>query len=589
MLADPASVEAFDAGRRRGGWLAASPSSSVGVGLRRPAAAARARSWASRWRAGWARAWPPTGERAPALAAARPGRGRAAGRPRGQAAAGLGAVAAGSDRASAALSARGGTLPRVAFDTQIAAYILNAALRSQSLADICAERLAIELPKAGELRGPEHAAVQAVAVAAAREPAGRDLAAEPGLRRILDELELPLDPGARRHGGHRAWPSIARRWASLAGLRDGDRPARRRTSTPPSATSSPGQPQAAGAGALLRAGPAARTRTKTGYSTDASVLEDLRPAHPMVPHAARLAALHQAALTYVDALPLLLDPATGRLHTTFQQAVASTGRLSLDRPEPPEHPHPHRARSQDPPRIRGRRPGPRAAGRRLQPDRAARAGPRVGRRAPARGLRAARGHPPRDRRAGAPQGPGRRHRRRALDGQDGQLRAGLRHERLRAGQPRANIPRGEAQDFISSLLRGLQRHQLLHAAHPRDRASSGATSRRCSGAAAGSPSCEARNSALRGAGERMAINMPIQGTAADIMKIAMIRLHERLRASSVARRGCCSRSTTRWCWRCRAPTVDGAGADRARDDGDRHSRWTCRSTWTSRSATTGSR
>jgi DNA polymerase-1 len=42
------------------------------------------------------------------------------------------------------------------------------------------------------------------------------------------------------------------------------------------------------------------------------------------------------------------------------------------------------------------------------------------------------------------------------------------------------------------------------------------------------PELEARNSALRGAGERMAINMPIQGTAADIMKLAMIRLHDRL-------------------------------------------------------------
>jgi DNA polymerase-1 len=50
------------------------------------------------------------------------------------------------------------------------------------------------------------------------------------------------------------------------------------------------------------------------------------------------------------------------------------------------------------------------------------------------------------------------------------------------------------------------------------------------------PELQSRNAQLRSAGERMAINMPIQGTAADIMKIALIRLHERLRTGGSAAR-----------------------------------------------------
>ena len=96
-------------------------------------------------------------------------------------------------------------------------------------------------------------------------------------------------------------------------------------------------------------------RTKTGYSTDASVLEELRPAHPMIDKLLEWRIYTKLRSTYVEALPSLISQQDGRLHTTFHQAVASTGRLSLVRPEPPEHPDPDRARAADPAGVRRRR------------------------------------------------------------------------------------------------------------------------------------------------------------------------------------------------------------------------------------------
>jgi DNA polymerase-1 len=72
-------------------------------------------------------------------------------------------------------------------------------------------------------------------------------------------------------------------------------------------------------------------RTKTGYSTDASVLEELRPAHPMIDKLLEWRVYTKLRSTYVEALPNLIA-GDGRLHTTFHQAVAATGRLSSSDP-----------------------------------------------------------------------------------------------------------------------------------------------------------------------------------------------------------------------------------------------------------------
>jgi DNA polymerase I len=72
-------------------------------------------------------------------------------------------------------------------------------------------------------------------------------------------------------------------------------------------------------------------RGKTGYSTDARVLQAIRAEHEIIPKIERWRELTKLAQTYLDALPLLVD-ADSRLHTTFNQTAATTGRLSSNNP-----------------------------------------------------------------------------------------------------------------------------------------------------------------------------------------------------------------------------------------------------------------
>ncbi len=73
-------------------------------------------------------------------------------------------------------------------------------------------------------------------------------------------------------------------------------------------------------------------RTKTGYSTDSAVLEELRGKHAVVELILEHRQLTKLRSTYVDALPLLVDQYDGRVHTSYNQTVAITGRLSSSDP-----------------------------------------------------------------------------------------------------------------------------------------------------------------------------------------------------------------------------------------------------------------
>ena len=77
--------------------------------------------------------------------------------------------------------------------------------------------------------------------------------------------------------------------------------------------------------------PAGR-KTKTGYSTDSDVLESLAVEHPIAKHLIEYRELTKLKSTYLDALPALVDPKTGRVHTSLNQAATATGRLSSTNP-----------------------------------------------------------------------------------------------------------------------------------------------------------------------------------------------------------------------------------------------------------------
>ncbi len=73
-------------------------------------------------------------------------------------------------------------------------------------------------------------------------------------------------------------------------------------------------------------------KTKTGWSTDAGVLEKLESDHPIVKRIIEHRTISKLLNTYVDALPKLIERETGRVHTDFNQAVTATGRLSSSNP-----------------------------------------------------------------------------------------------------------------------------------------------------------------------------------------------------------------------------------------------------------------
>ena len=218
-----------------------------------------------------------------------------------------------------------GTVPaRLAHDTEIAAYLLEPARRGYPLRELVEER---GLAAPAEL---EPAAADAVLL---DELAGwqREQLAQRGLTELMDDVELPLVRILRE--------------MELAGLKlDTERLAAIAAKVRAEAQAteqeifelageeftlaSPRQLEEILFGKL---GLSRKRRGKTGYSTDARVLQAIRDEHPIVARIERWRELTKLSATYLEALPQLIA-ADGRVHTTFNQTAAATGRLSSNSP-----------------------------------------------------------------------------------------------------------------------------------------------------------------------------------------------------------------------------------------------------------------
>ena len=240
----------------------------------------------------------------------------------------------------AAVVAEGLTLGGVATDTMLAAYLLDPAGASFELGPLTEQYLGVDVPgsvaeeEEGQLFGDawRRTAAEAAAVALLA-PALDERIDKAGLRRLLDDVELPLSSVLARMQANGVALDVRYLDDMAEGVRD--KMATLRAEIYELAgeefnLNSPPQLRAI-LYEKLQLSPGKKT-PKGQLSTDASVLEKLRDVHPIVDAILSWRELDKLNSTYLEALPRQVDPRDRRVHTTFNQTGAATGRLSSTNP-----------------------------------------------------------------------------------------------------------------------------------------------------------------------------------------------------------------------------------------------------------------
>ncbi len=442
---------------------------------------------------------------------------------------------------------RGVELRGLGWDLMLAAYLVNTRTRVASPSVLAKDLCGIEVVDddvfvgSGRTRRPlnsieadelaTHAGAWVAAIGPVETALRRQLDAA-GVTPMLDTLEMPLIPilAAMEEAGVRVDKELFAHLSVELGQRISAIEAEVHGIA--GHAFNPGSTQQLATVLYDELGLAAGRRTKTGRSTDADTLDSLREEHPVVALVLEWRQLTKLRGTYVDALPQLCDAAS-RIHTSYGQAVATTGRLSSSDPNLQNIP----VRSEWGMRIRrGFVAGPgmrlvsadysqielRVLAHLSEEDELVAAfqrGEDVHRRTAAEvyGVDAAAVTPDMRRIAKV-------------------VNFGVLYGLSDFGLSRdTGMPRAEAAAFIERYFASFPK-VTTYLESIRNHAREYGWVETLMGRRRHLPDIRAANRQLRNAAERMAVNMPMQGTAADIMKVAMISTDTALRESGTGGR-----------------------------------------------------
>ena len=235
----------------------------------------------------------------------------------------------------------------IGFDTMVAAYLVNPDRGPHNLATICREYLGHDMILFEDVvgKGAKQTTFDQVPVDQARDYSGedadvvvrllpilRDRLAKDGMAGLMGDVEIPLirvllDMEA---AGVRIDAAALKRMSSeFAGRMRASLKEIHAIAGEEFNVESPKQLQRI---LFEKLALTPGRRTKTGLSTDVAVLEKLAAEHPLPEKILQYRQLAKLKGTYIDALPGMIHPETGRVHTSYNQAIAATGRLSSSDP-----------------------------------------------------------------------------------------------------------------------------------------------------------------------------------------------------------------------------------------------------------------